>query len=309
MELRDLRTFVAVIDEQGIRAAATSLGVDPATVSRSVTRLERSVGASLLSRNPAGTGITAAGKLLLGEARAALLHADRGALLARHASAPTNKAGTRPIVVGFPPLPAVPGVADVLAGVRRAAGSRSFVLRRLSWRDDYSGGPVHTGRVDVAITVLPGSADGLTNVPVRQVPRVVALSLGHALNQTRIVTTRQLDGMKAVAPRALSGEALNYWTLNPQSDGTPRRLARRPKSVSDLLSYIADGIGFLTAPAFVPLMWQRSDLAYRRVDAPPCWIGLVWNPDLLDQRLQERLITTGTHQISTQDATTSPVRH
>src|SRR4051812_23461175 len=158
MELRDLRTFVAVGDEDGIPAAATAPRLAPGSGPRSVPRLESSVGTSILSRKGGAIALPPAGRLLRGEPRAALLHADRGALLARHASAPGTKTGSPPLLVGFPPLPAVPGVADALAGVRRAVDGRPFVLRRLSWRDDYSGGPVRAGRVDVAITVLPGSA-------------------------------------------------------------------------------------------------------------------------------------------------------
>jgi DNA-binding transcriptional LysR family regulator len=149
---------------------------------------------------------------------------------------------------------------------------------------------VREGGVDVAISVLPGTAKGLTGVALRSVPRVVALPVTHRLAGARTIAPHQLDGLKAVAPLTLSDETLAFWMLNPQTNGKPRRLARRPKSVSDLLSEIADGAGFLTLPAFIPLMWQRSDLIFRRVEAPHCSIGLAWNPARLDQQLQDRLI-------------------
>ena len=290
MEFRDLEAFVTVVQEQGVRAAATILNLDPGTVSRAITRLERSVGASLLTREPTGVTVTPAGQLFLGEARAALVHAGRAALLARHANLAPGVDGQRAIVVGFPPIPAVPEVSQVLAHVRRAADGRPYQLRRLSWREDFSGDQVRNGGVDIAISVLPGTAQGLTGVALRTVPRVVALPINHHLARGRTISPYQLDGIKAVAPLTLSGEALAFWTLNPQTNGKPRRLARRPRSVSDLLSGIADGAGFLALPAFIPLMWQRSDLAFRRLDAPPCTIGLAWNPARIDQGLQNRLI-------------------
>lgn len=290
MEFRDLEAFVAVAQEQGIRAAASILNLDPGTVSRAITRLERSVGASLLKRDPAGVTLTPAGQLFLGEARASLVHAGRAALLAQHASLAPTTGAERPVVVGFPPIPAVPEVGQVLAHVRRAAASRSYVLRRLSWREDFSGDRVRNGSIDVAVSVLPGSAKDLAGVVLRPVPRVVALPMTHHLAAARTVSPHQLDGMKAVAPLTLSGEELAFWTLDPQTDGKPRRLARRPRSVSDLLGEIADGAGFLTLPTFIPLMWQRSDLVFRRLDAPHCGIGLAWNPHRIDQRLRDRLV-------------------
>lgn len=279
-----------VAQEQGVRAAAMILSLDPGTVSRAINRLERSVGASLLVREPTGVTLTHAGQLFLGEARASLVHAGRAALLARHASVARGVDGKRPVVVGFPPIPAVPEVSQVLAHVRRATEDRPYVLRRLSWREDFSGDRVRDGGVDIAISVLPGTAKGLTGVALRSVPRVVALPIAHRLAGARTIAPHQLDGLKAVAPLTLSGETLAFWTVDPQTNGKPRRLARRPRSVSDLLSEIADGAGFLTLPAFIPLMWQRSDLIFRRLEVPHCSIGLAWNPARIDQGLQDRLI-------------------
>jgi len=291
VEFRDLEAFVAVAQEQGIRAAAAILKADPGTVSRAITRLERSVGSPLLVRGATGVVLTDAGQLFLGEARASLVHAGRAVMLARHASVAASANGERPVVVGLPPFPAVPEVSQVLAHVRRSLGDRPYVLRRLSWRDDFSGDRVRAGTVDLAISVLPGSAANLVGVAVRSVPRVVALPLTHALGKPRSVAPHQLDGMKAVAPLALSGEALRFWSLDPQTNGKRRRLAPRPNSVSDLLGQIAEGQGFLTVPAFIPLMWQRSDIALQRLKASPCSIGIVWNPDHLDESLSERLVS------------------
>ena len=290
MEFRDLEAFVTVAQEQGIRAAAAILNLDPGTVSRAINRLERSVGAPLLVREPTGVTLTHAGQLFLGEARASLVHAGRAALLAQHASMASGVDGERPVVVGFPPIPAVPEVSQVLGHVRRAVENQPYLLRRLSWREDFSGDRVRDGGVDIAISVLPGSAKGLAGVALRSVPRVVALPITRHLVAARTVAPQQLDGIKAVAPLTLSGEALAFWTLNPQTNGKARRLARRPRSVSELLGEIADGTGFLTLPAFIPLMWQRSDLIFRRLEAPHCWIGLAWNPDRIDRRLQDRLV-------------------
>jgi DNA-binding transcriptional LysR family regulator len=78
MALRELKGFVAVVEEGGMSAAARRLHVSQSALSQTITNLEREVGVKLLVRSSTGVRPTAAGKTLLGEARA---------VLARHAQA------------------------------------------------------------------------------------------------------------------------------------------------------------------------------------------------------------------------------
>jgi DNA-binding transcriptional LysR family regulator len=77
MELRELRAFVAVVEEGGLSAAARRLhGSEPA-LSQTVSGLERQLGVKLLVRGSAGVRATEAGTALLGEARAVLARHDQ----------------------------------------------------------------------------------------------------------------------------------------------------------------------------------------------------------------------------------------
>jgi len=78
MELRELKGFVAVVEEGGMSAAARRLHVSQSALSQTINSLEREVGVTLLVRSSAGVRPTAAGMTLLVEARA---------VLARHAQA------------------------------------------------------------------------------------------------------------------------------------------------------------------------------------------------------------------------------
>jgi DNA-binding transcriptional LysR family regulator len=62
---RDLHCFHVVAQQGGVRAGADHLGLDPATVSRAVTRLAEEAGAVLLERHGRGVRPTEAGELLL----------------------------------------------------------------------------------------------------------------------------------------------------------------------------------------------------------------------------------------------------
>jgi DNA-binding transcriptional LysR family regulator len=61
MEIEDIQAFVAVADAGGLSPAAQRLGVSKSIVSRRLARLEKSLGATLLTRTTRGATLTEAG--------------------------------------------------------------------------------------------------------------------------------------------------------------------------------------------------------------------------------------------------------
>ncbi|GAA3820296.1 LysR family transcriptional regulator [Streptomyces chiangmaiensis] len=84
MELRELRAFIAVVEERGMSAAARRLHVSQSALSQTVSSLERQMGLKLLIRTNTGVRPTEEGEALLTEARA---------LIARHDQALRTMAG------------------------------------------------------------------------------------------------------------------------------------------------------------------------------------------------------------------------
>ncbi len=72
METRELRYFVVVAEERHFGRAAVRLGIAQPPLSRAIGQLERRLGVALLERTPRGAVLTAAGTVLLDEARTAL---------------------------------------------------------------------------------------------------------------------------------------------------------------------------------------------------------------------------------------------
>jgi DNA-binding transcriptional LysR family regulator len=77
VEIRELRAFVAVVEEGGLSAAARRLHVSQSALSQTVRSLERQLGLQLLVRDHAGARPTATGQVLLREARALIEHHDQ----------------------------------------------------------------------------------------------------------------------------------------------------------------------------------------------------------------------------------------
>src|SRR4051794_24642585 len=97
MELRHLRSFVAVAEELHFGRAAERLHIAQSPLSQQIQRLERQVGAMLFERNRRKVELTDAGNAMLTHAREALAQADLAETAARAAAA--GRAGT--LRIGF----------------------------------------------------------------------------------------------------------------------------------------------------------------------------------------------------------------
>src|ERR1700757_2182766 len=97
MELRHLRYFIAVGEEQHYGRAAKRLHVAQPALSRQIQDLEDEIGFKLFDRLPRGVKISAAGKLFLEDARRTLQQLGESILRAKRAA--TGQTGT--LRVGF----------------------------------------------------------------------------------------------------------------------------------------------------------------------------------------------------------------
>jgi len=83
MELRHLRYFVVVGEEQHYGRAARRLRVAQPALSRQIQDLEDEIGCQLFDRLPRGVKISAAGKSFLEDARRVLQHVNEATVRAR----------------------------------------------------------------------------------------------------------------------------------------------------------------------------------------------------------------------------------
>ena len=86
MELRHLRYFVVVAEEQNVTRAAERLHLSQPPLSRQIRDLEDELGVELFRRTAKSLALTEAGKIFLSEARAVLLRADQAIEAARAAA-------------------------------------------------------------------------------------------------------------------------------------------------------------------------------------------------------------------------------
>src|SRR5262250_2118911 len=97
MELRHLRYFVAIGEEENYRRAAQRLHVAQTALSTQIQDLEAELGFKLFDRLPRGVKLSAAGRLFLEEARRILQQVQEAA--ARAARVARGQSGT--LRIGF----------------------------------------------------------------------------------------------------------------------------------------------------------------------------------------------------------------
>src|ERR1700759_4110008 len=153
LELRDLRTFLAVAEEGSFTRASQRLHVVQSAVSAGVRTLERELGVTLFDRSTHRVALSEAGEALLPEARATL-----GAAAAAREAVEQVRGGLRGTVIlgtmqaqGMHAID-VPGLLarfrarfpNVTVNVRHAGGSSAMA-------DE-----VRDGGLDIAFVALPG---------------------------------------------------------------------------------------------------------------------------------------------------------
>jgi DNA-binding transcriptional LysR family regulator len=84
MELRQLRYFVTLAGELSFSRAAAREHIVQSALSQQVQRLQRELGVRLVERSTHHVALTAAGTVLLAEARQILARADRAVEAARN---------------------------------------------------------------------------------------------------------------------------------------------------------------------------------------------------------------------------------
>src|SRR5579863_6133402 len=83
MELRHLRYFIAVAEQENVSRAALKLHVSQPGISRQIHDLEEELGFSLFERSAKALKLTVAGRKFLEEARAVLQRVDQAVKNAR----------------------------------------------------------------------------------------------------------------------------------------------------------------------------------------------------------------------------------
>jgi len=150
MELRHLRYFTAVAEEENITRAAARLHISQPPLSRQIRDLEESLGVVLFERGGKSLRLTSAGQCFLEEARAVLARTDDAVRRVRAFAG----GGKSPLRVGYAPSLSVEILPKALRAFESLGTGTRVVLHDLSTQDMQTG--LRDGRIDAALMIQPG---------------------------------------------------------------------------------------------------------------------------------------------------------
>ncbi|OIR04339.1 HTH-type transcriptional regulator GltC [mine drainage metagenome] len=188
MELRHLRYFVAVAEEENVSRAALRLHVSQPALSRQVRDLEDELGFALLHRSAKSVRLTDAGRTFLGESRAVLKRAD-DAVAAAMAVA-TGRTGE--LHIGYAPTPTSRLLPPALRAFQAETPEVRVKLHDLSTEEMVRA--LRERTVHLALLVKPGRAllRGLKFVSILTDPVRIAVPPGHPWARLRKVPFERL---------------------------------------------------------------------------------------------------------------------
>jgi DNA-binding transcriptional LysR family regulator len=244
MELRHLRYFVGVGEEQHFGRAAARLRIAQPALSRQIRDLEKEIGFLLFDRLPRGVRLSAAGSAFLNDARRILADVEGARRRAGHIA--LGNAGT--LRIGIATALSWHGiVADTFREFRRRKPDVEFVLHHALSVHHIEG--VVSGRLDAGFTatVAPWPSE-LAHAEFARDPLVLAVPKGHPLTKRSRVRLRDLRDEPFVWIQRWANPAFNDQLLR------------------------ACALGGLTAPRIVQEATERDT----QLGLVQCRIGVAW---------------------------------
>ena len=265
LEVRQLRYFVAVAEELHFGRAAARLGMAQPPLSRAIRDLERQLGVVLLERTTRQVRLTAAGEVLLRDARTALEAVTAAARRTREAGSPSPR--LRVALKADVDGGLLPQILDAYCA-DDAALPPELVLGGIGEQPQ----ALRDGLADVGLLLCPFDDRGLDSEPLLTEPLLAALAAADPLAARTRLCLADLAG------RRLPGGS-------PASHGRPagpRRagLARPASNLAEIFSLVETGSVVFFAPASVARRYPRPGIAYRPVsDLPDSTLALAWPQD------------------------------
>jgi DNA-binding transcriptional LysR family regulator len=241
VELRHLRYFVAVGEEQHYGRAARRLRVAQPALSRQVQDLETELEFKLFERLPRGVKLSAAGKLFLEDARRILREVNEAAERAGHVA--RGRSGT--LRVGFTENASWRGVVpESFRRFRELRPNAELQLQPAASLEQLEA--LRSGRLDAGfIFNMPQSDPDFDRLPVAVHRIELAVPVGHPLTKVRKLRLRNLtEAMFVWFPRRESPALYDRLMLACFRGGLKSpRIVQEGLNEATILSLVSTGLG------------------------------------------------------------------
>ncbi|MCC6232795.1 MAG: LysR family transcriptional regulator [Verrucomicrobiales bacterium] len=250
MELRHLRYFVAVAEEENVTRAAARLHVSQPPLTRQIRDLESELEVALFERDGTSIRLPAAGRVFLPEARLSLQRVEQAVAAVRAAARGPNGE----LHLGYAPSPSVEILPKLLRALQQRCPEVRVRLHDHSSPQMLAG--LREGRLQAALMMQPRpqAARGISFQPLRSYPVGVLLPPDHAWKSRRTLSLTTVLGEPLVAfARKDFPDYHEFLTrvLGPHAKGL--RLAEECDSGPSLMAAVVAGRGVAITPSILAL--------------------------------------------------------
>ncbi|MEV4636264.1 LysR family transcriptional regulator [Actinoplanes sp. NPDC049548] len=268
LQLRQLRTLVAVADAGSFTDAAAILGVSQAAVSRSVAALEKELGVRVVERTTRRVEFTPLGTRIVGQARRVL--AEVGVLVRMSAERQELRIGYAWAALG--------------RHTRRLQKEWAGVPLVFLQANEPTAG-LADGTVDVAVIRRPLDDPRFATAEIGLEARYAAVATDSALARRRTLRIEDLARYTLAIDSRTGSTTLDLFPAN-----APPRAVRETGAVDEWLTLIAAGQAVGITAAATAHQYPRPGVAYRALrHAPQVVVRLAWWRDDPPRHLNELL--------------------
>src|SRR5262245_61354962 len=202
MNLKHIRTFLAVADHGGVSGAAAHLRITQPALTRQIQALQDEVGLKLFDRVSRRLMLTSNGEEFLRQCRALTAQAD--AVLASAQSLGRGKTGV--LRIGGAPQTIARFFPSFLQRYERAYPNVRVMLVEASGARQLE--MVAKGELQFAVTIDFGKRERLTSHLLPPVPLLVLSHKRHGLGTRGVVDLRRLEGMPLLGERDFAARTI-----------------------------------------------------------------------------------------------------
>ena len=243
-EFAHLRSFVAVAEELHFGRAAQRLNMTQPPLSRQIQLLERELQAKLFTRTSRTVQLTAAGRVLLPNARRIVDMSRKTSLEVSRVA--TGDFGT--VVVGYTAVAGQSVLPEFLATAARELPDVSLVLREAVSVEQLDA--LSKGNIDLGLLRPFTQRAGVHTTLVKKDRLVVALPAGHYLATGRGVLIKELVGLPLMMYSTTEGRYFHELVLRLfDSVGAKPTITQVASQIPALIALVAVGLGVSLVPA------------------------------------------------------------
>ncbi|KOV62212.1 LysR family transcriptional regulator [Streptomyces sp. NRRL WC-3618] len=277
--VHQLRLFVVLSEELHFRRAATRLFITQSALSQQIRDLEQRLGVKLFERTSRAVALTAAGRALLPDARAAV---DAVTRVRRMADAQARQLSDQLVAGTIGAEAAMPHTRAVLRQLLDQRPRMTLRVVSLNFADHLAA--LVRQEVDVMFLRPPVPA-GIEVRHLATEPRVACLSADDPLAALPSVSLAQLAGRPVVAmPAEVPRVWWDFWAVDPRPDGSTVRYGPVATDMEALLHAVAEGEAMCFLPSAARDLFPRPGIRYVDVtDLTPCSAALAWLAERRDE--------------------------